>query len=297
MSVQDEQRVVDAHRQTEHQPECRRDGHHFHERRGGHGQQHTHADERAQHDEQDHGGHHEADDLHDAHQVRFLGRELRPDEELHTVDVGFGEREGEFLPSTVARMTHAPISPRTMDAVPFDALRATREFDDARAWLEEARHGPMAPIAAEVWALDHEHRHVLLVRHRRRGWVPPGGKVDFGETPIEAAARELLEETGVAGDLDPVPAAVSVRSYRSDWDPSLGLSYVATIGRELPLAGEDGQPAAWIPLEQEWETVFAEDRDRIREHVRWSASQIGSRPRWPVGSVGSRGRVGRSVRI
>ena len=184
-----------------------------------------------------------------------------------------------------------------MDAVPFDALRATREFDDARAWLEEARHGPMAPIAAEVWALDHEHRHVLLVRHRRRGWVPPGGKVDFGETPIEAAARELLEETGVAGDLDPVPAAVSVRSYRSDWDPSLGLSYVATIGRELPLAGEDGQPAAWIPLEQEWETVFAEDRDRIREHVRWSASQIGSRPRWPVGSVGSRGRVGCSVRI
>lgn len=176
-------------------------------------------------------------------------------------------------------MTRTPLSPRTLGSVLTDTLRATREFDDARTWLNEAFNEPMAPVAAEVWALDRDHGHVLLIRHRWRGWVPPGGKVDPGETPIEAAARELLEETGVAGDLDPVPAAVSVRSYRSDWDPSLGFSYVASIDRKLPLAGEEGQPAAWIPLEQDWETVFPEDRDRIREHVRWSASQTGSRPR------------------
>lgn len=176
-------------------------------------------------------------------------------------------------------MTHSPIAPRTLEAVSADTLRATQEFDNARAWLEEARHGSIPPIAAEVWALDHGRRHVLLVRHRWRGWVPPGGKVDPGETPIEAAVRELLEETGVSGELDPVPAAVSVRSYRSDWDPTLGLSYVATVDRTLPLSGEDRQPAAWVPLEHDWETVFPEDRDRIREHVRRSASDAGSPPR------------------
>ena len=110
MPVQDEQRVVDAHREAEHQTQGRRDGHHVHERRGGHGQQHAHsdaeqrveqrkadADERAQHDEQHDGGHHEADDFDDAHQVRFLDREFLTGEELHAVDVGFGERVGEFV--------------------------------------------------------------------------------------------------------------------------------------------------------------------------------------------------------
>jgi 8-oxo-dGTP diphosphatase len=47
-------------------------------------------------------------------------------------------------------------------------------YDDALAWLENAMKGPMEPIAAEVWAFDDSFTHVLLVRHRRRGWVPPG---------------------------------------------------------------------------------------------------------------------------
>ena len=44
-------------------------------------------------------------------------------------------------------------------------------------------------------------RGVLLLRRHRFvtdswGWEIPGGRVDEGETPLEAAARETLEETG-----------------------------------------------------------------------------------------------------
>jgi ADP-ribose pyrophosphatase YjhB (NUDIX family) len=45
---------------------------------------------------------------------------------------------------------------------------------------------------------------VLLVHHTygRLNWELPGGLVESGEAPHEGAIRELLEETGLPGELD-----------------------------------------------------------------------------------------------
>ncbi|MCA1813861.1 MAG: NUDIX domain-containing protein [Halobacteriales archaeon] len=41
---------------------------------------------------------------------------------------------------------------------------------------------------------------VLLIHHARlQLWVPVGGEVEANETPLEAALRELKEETGLVG--------------------------------------------------------------------------------------------------
>jgi len=166
----------------------------------------------------------------------------------------------------------------TVEAAIADARLAVMEFDDAQAWLR-ARRTLTEPLAAEVWVTDPAYSHVLLVRHRVRGWVPPGGTVEPGETPRAAAARELVEESGVSGELLPEPAAVVVRTYRADWAPTLGLSYGAVISRDAPLGGEVDQPPKWVNLDEVWDSAFPEDRDRIREYVRRLAAEHSLRTR------------------
>jgi 8-oxo-dGTP pyrophosphatase MutT (NUDIX family) len=109
---------------------------------------------------------------------------------------------------------------------------------EALSFLEISDHVD-AHLIASVIAVDAGGL-VLLARHRRYGrWGAIGGHVERGDASLSsAAARELLEETGLAAAVNPTPVDVLLFSYpcrmSSEPVPHLDVRFAAFVGTSTP---------------------------------------------------------------
>jgi ADP-ribose pyrophosphatase YjhB (NUDIX family) len=97
--------------------------------------------------------------------------------------------------------------------------------------------------------------HVLLVRERVDGcWALPGGFVDVGDTPSEAAVRETLEEAGVAARVRRLAGIFDNRLHPDCPAHVFHIHKLVFVGDALdasaePRAGSEASDAAFHALD------------------------------------------------
>jgi 8-oxo-dGTP diphosphatase len=111
---------------------------------------------------------------------------------------------------------------------------------------DDAPAAHRVPCAGAV--VVHDGRLLVIRRGHDPGrglWSVPGGRVESGETPAAACAREVLEETGLVVEVGALVGTV-------ERPGPTGATYViddfacAVVGPTGPRAGDDADDVRWV---------------------------------------------------
>lgn len=115
--------------------------------------------------------------------------------------------------------------------------------------------------------------HVLLIRDPYEKWGLPKGHIESGEGPMEAALREVSEETGLT-QLVPGPSLGSIDWYFRFKNRLIHkfcdyYLMASPAGDPTPEVGEGITECRWVPVAEVTDVVAYDNaREMVREAVR-----------------------------
>jgi len=98
---------------------------------------------------------------------------------------------------------------------------------------------------------------ILLMHHRGTDtWVAPGGSIEPGETPADAAVREMYEETGLIVELVSIKGVYGGPEFVVNYSNGDKTSYVMTVFEAVKKSGKleaidnEAKELAYFTLEE-----------------------------------------------
>lgn len=126
------------------------------------------------------------------------------------------------------------------------------------------------PIPATCLIVTDETGNLLLVRRsvapKKGFWCLPGGYMELGEEPEEAALRELKEETGLSGRIDHLVGVAA--SSNAIYGTVALICYAVTAYEGTMMPGDDAAEVAFFSVDRLPEIAFESHRRFIRHHRR-----------------------------
>ncbi len=116
-------------------------------------------------------------------------------------------------------------------------------------------------FTASAIVVDSTGERTCLVHHRKSGnWIQPGGHIEGDESPVDAALREVREETGLVARLHPsAPRPVQVDAHWIHDHYHLDLRFLAVADGVVVHDPEEVLAAGWVSWDEALAKTARED--------------------------------------
>lgn len=110
---------------------------------------------------------------------------------------------------------------------------------------------------------------ILLIKRgiepRQGLWTLPSGFIEKGESPEDACLRELAEESGMSGSIHKLLGVYHAHSQL--YGDLISLVYQVNLKPGQPVAGDDAEDAALVPISQVTDLGFAAFNQAFRKFI------------------------------